>query len=171
MEAELKILSIIGENGPNITQRDLSAQTDLSLGAVNLLIKKMIEKGLVKIEKLQPRTVQYLLTPKGMMEKARKTYDYLKRTYESILTTRGALVEIVEGLPDNGVLYLYGAEDEVYSMISLLLNEITKDKNIAVKKIKTESELSHGSTVIVWSAVDRDKLTGVNCINLLHRVI
>lgn len=171
MEAELKILSIIGENGQNITQRNLSAQTDLSLGAVNLLIKKMIEKGLVKIERLQPRTVRYLLTPNGMLEKAKKTADYITRTYESILTMRNALVQIVQDLPENGVLYLYGAEDEVYRMVTMLLHDIANDKGIFIKKIKTVSELDKASTVIVWNAADMDKLTDVNYINLLYRII
>ena len=68
MEAEYKVLSHLQEN-ETTTQRHISARTGLSLGSVNLLLKKMVRKGLVKIERLNKRTVRYILTPQGIKEK------------------------------------------------------------------------------------------------------
>lgn len=171
MEAELKVLSILGENNPTVTQRDLSAKTNISLGAINLLLKKMIDKGLIKIEKLNSRTVRYMLTPKGMMEKAMKTYDFVKRTYEDILLMKSELTLIVQDLPENSMLYLYGEDNEVCRMLTLLLNEIADSKVVIVKKVDIAEEIDRKSVVIIWDSVDADKLAGVNYINILDRIV
>ena len=65
METEFKVLSHLHEN-ESTTQRHISKRTGLSLGSVNLLLKKMVRKGLVKIERLNKRTVRYILTPRGI---------------------------------------------------------------------------------------------------------
>ena len=65
---ELKLMSEISEN-ENITQRELSKKLNLSLGSVNILIKKMIKEGLIKMNQVSTRQVFYMLTPAGIMEK------------------------------------------------------------------------------------------------------
>ncbi len=76
MEHEYQVLTHLQEN-ETTTQRKISKRTGLSLGAVNLLLKKMGRKGLIKIERLNARTVRYILTPKGIQEKSRLTYRYI----------------------------------------------------------------------------------------------
>ena len=83
METEYKVLSHLQEN-ETTTQRNISARTGLSLGSVNLLLKKMVRKGLVKIERLNKRTVRYILTPQGIKEKSSLTYHYIKSTHHLI---------------------------------------------------------------------------------------
>jgi DNA-binding MarR family transcriptional regulator len=70
MEVEYQVLTHLQEN-EQTTQRNISQRTGLSLGAVNILLKKMARKGLIKIEKLNTRTIRYILTPQGMKEKTR----------------------------------------------------------------------------------------------------
>lgn len=168
MEVELKILSIIGENNQNMTQRELSAKTNLSLGAINVLLKKMIETGLIKIEKLSTRTVRYMLTPNGMMEKAKKTYGYIKRTYEDILMIKGELEQIVQTLLEGDMLYLYGQENEVYHMLIMLLTDIMDETSF--RKIETLEETSGKGVVVVWDEQEQDKLAGITFVNILDRM-
>ena len=66
---EVLILEEIEKN-PNTNQRDLSEKTGLSLGMVNLLLKKFIKKGFVKLERLNSRSFRYILTPEGFKETA-----------------------------------------------------------------------------------------------------
>lgn len=70
------------ELNPQFTQRELSEEMGVSLGKVNYCLKKLAEKGLIKITnfKRNPNKVvyAYLLTPKGIDEKARLTYSFLK---------------------------------------------------------------------------------------------
>ena len=83
METEFKVLSHLQEN-ETTTQRQISKRTGLSLGSVNLLLKKMVRKGLVKMERINKRTVRYILTPQGLKEISRLTYRYIKSTYHLI---------------------------------------------------------------------------------------
>ena len=76
---EFKIIDEIGKD-LNITQRKISRQIGLSLGMTNILIKRLIRKGYVKVKGLNRRNVQYILTPQGFAEKVRKTHRYLLNT-------------------------------------------------------------------------------------------
>ena len=71
------------ELNPEYTQRDLSKEMDVSLGKVNYCLKKLTEKGLIKLTnfKQNPNKVgyAYILTPKGIEEKTRLTFSFLKR--------------------------------------------------------------------------------------------
>ena len=70
------------EFNPEYTQRELSKEMDISLGKVNYCIKKLVEKGWVKLTNFSnnPNKVgyTYLLTAKGIEEKTRLTYAFLK---------------------------------------------------------------------------------------------
>lgn len=61
---------------PTHTQRSLSESIGLSLGTTNVLIQRLARKGLIKVNQLDWKRTQYLLTPKGASEKTRKAYDY-----------------------------------------------------------------------------------------------
>ena len=70
------------EANPKYTQRELSQEMGVSLGKVNYCMKKLVEKGLVKITNFSrnPNKVGYiyLLTPTGIEEKTRLTFAFLK---------------------------------------------------------------------------------------------
>jgi len=70
------------EKDPNYTQRQLSKDLDISLGNVNYCLKNLVEKGFVKIDnfrKSKNKTqYSYLLTPKGIEEKAKLTIEFIK---------------------------------------------------------------------------------------------
>jgi EPS-associated MarR family transcriptional regulator len=68
---------------PESTQRELSREMGVSLGKVNYCIKKLTEKGLIKLTNFthNPNKIgyAYLLTPSGIQEKSRLTFSFLKR--------------------------------------------------------------------------------------------
>ena len=70
------------EANPECTQRELSEEMGVSLGKVNYCINKLVEKGWVKLTNFSrnPNKVGYiyLLTPKGIEEKTRLTFAFLK---------------------------------------------------------------------------------------------
>ena len=71
------------ESNPEYTQRDLSQEMGVSLGKVNYCMKKLTEKGLIKLTNFthNPNKMgyAYLLTPSGIEEKSRLTFLFLKR--------------------------------------------------------------------------------------------
>jgi len=71
------------ESNPQYTQRELSQEMGVSLGKVNYCMKKLTEKGLIKLTNFthNPNKMgyAYLLTPQGIEEKSRLTFSFLKR--------------------------------------------------------------------------------------------
>ena len=70
------------ESNPEYTQRELSQEMGVSLGKVNYCMKKLVEKGLVKLMNFSHSSNKvryiYLLTPKGIEERAELTFTFLK---------------------------------------------------------------------------------------------
>jgi EPS-associated MarR family transcriptional regulator len=70
------------ELNPEYTQRELSQEMQVSLGKVNYCMKKLIEKGLIKLTNFSrhanKKVYIYKLTPKGVEEKAKLTFSFLK---------------------------------------------------------------------------------------------
>lgn len=93
MEKEFLILSQLEKN-ELLPQREIASVTGLSLGTVNLLLKKMARKGLVKVERLNKRNLSYILTPRGMAEKSRLAYSYARRSYRFI----NMVIKVVQNL-------------------------------------------------------------------------
>ena len=68
---------------PNLNQRALAKELGISLGSVNYCLQALIEKGLLKVNNFTSSqhklNYTYLLTPKGLAEKANLTVRFLKR--------------------------------------------------------------------------------------------
>ena len=81
-EETLQIIREINRS-PEMSQRELSSRLGISLGKVNFLINALIRKGFVKVDnfKKSSNKIAYLynLTPRGIEEKSRMTYLFLKR--------------------------------------------------------------------------------------------
>src|SRR5665811_966598 len=84
-EESLSVLRQI-EADPEMTQRALSLRLGLSLCKINFLVKALIEKGLIKAENFKnsknKSAYLYTLTPRGLEEKTKATYHFLKRKIE-----------------------------------------------------------------------------------------
>ena len=71
---------------PALSQRELSKKLDMSLGKINYLLNALIKRGMLKIKsfskkpgKLKIKRVHYILTHRGIQEKIRLTYHFLKK--------------------------------------------------------------------------------------------
>lgn len=81
-EVRYKILKRLTAD-PNTSQRDLARELDVSVGKVNYCLQALIEKGFVKVNNFRNNknklAYAYLLTPRGIEEKARVTVSFLQR--------------------------------------------------------------------------------------------
>jgi len=70
------------EENPSLSQRDLAKRLGVSLGKVNYCLKALVEKGSLKINNFRNSENKlgyaYLLTPRGVEEKARITVEFLQ---------------------------------------------------------------------------------------------
>ena len=81
-DVHFRVLHLLEEE-PNLTQRELAERLGISLGGANYCIKALIDIGHIKagnFKKNPDKSVYlYLLTPKGIAEKAQLTSGFLKR--------------------------------------------------------------------------------------------
>lgn len=89
-ETRYRILKLL-EGDPHASQRRIADELRISLGRVNYCLRALIGKGLVKATNFRnsanKRAYLYLLTPRGIEEKALVTTRFLKRKmdeYESL---------------------------------------------------------------------------------------
>jgi hypothetical protein len=66
------------EAGQAVSQRSLSRELGIALGLTNLLLRQMARQGLVRLRRVTPNRVLYLITPAGVAEKARLSHKYFR---------------------------------------------------------------------------------------------
>ncbi len=123
-EREFELVNIVGAKlGSN--QRDLSRQMDLSLGMVNMLIRRLISKGYIRINQLNKRKVEYILTPKGFTEKMRKSVKYTLNTINSIGLIKNQLKEVLVIVVEKGErqFFILGKSDFAI-LVEIILKEL-----------------------------------------------
>ena len=86
------------ESNPEYTQRELSKEMGVSLGKVNYCMKKLTERGFLKLTNFSHSSNKmvytYLLTPQGIEQKARLTTSFLKRKIEEFEMLRGEISKL-----------------------------------------------------------------------------
>jgi len=116
-ERDLEILTAIEEGRP-LTQRQLAQRLGVALGLTNLYLKRLATRGYIKVvefpRKPAARTrLRYLLTARGIAEKARLTYEHMAHALALYRRARQTLRAHLASLADRGAtrVALYGAGD------------------------------------------------------------
>jgi predicted transcriptional regulator len=73
---DLRMLEAVHEDS-RVTQRGLASKLGIALGLANIYLKRMVHKGFIKVVNVQPNRISYLVTPRGIAEKARLTYEFM----------------------------------------------------------------------------------------------
>jgi EPS-associated MarR family transcriptional regulator len=80
-ETHYKLLRLLQEN-PGMSQRDVALALGISLGKVNYCVRALLAKGWIKATNFKnsnnKAAYMYLLTPRGIEEKARLAVRFLK---------------------------------------------------------------------------------------------
>ena len=176
MEHEYQVLNHLQENEIT-TQRKISSNTGLSLGAVNLLLKKMTRKGLIKVESLNSRTMRYILTPQGLQEKARLTYSYIRQSYRQILKINQALDDLVEGYKlqlDGKPVIIFGPADEIREIITQRLHELdlNYETHTGLETLDNNAKNpASESLIIIWREEEEIQAQNLdNAINIIKKI-
>ena len=68
---------------PEVSQRQLASELGFSLGKLNYCLKKLQNKGLIKIQNFNKNKKKsnylYFLTPQGISSKTKLTMDFMKK--------------------------------------------------------------------------------------------
>ncbi len=84
-DTHFRVLRILQDN-PDLTQRELADLLGVSVGALNYCLKALMEKGWVKMQNFSGSKNKfgyiYVLTPRGIAEKAALASNFLRRKLE-----------------------------------------------------------------------------------------
>ena len=166
---ELRTLTLFNtvENSPDINQRKLASELDISLGLANTYFQRVLKKGWVRAKQVKPRRWLYFLTPQGALEKSRLSLSYLNRTLNSFRELKSKGDQHLRILSNKGVrgIHLCGEDDltEVLSYcfsgfeIELLsvISEKSLLENLEQKGNPTLPKLKSGELVLLASLEHR----------------
>lgn len=88
------------ESGRRVSQRTLSRELGIALGLTNLLLRRLIRKGFVKVFATRPNRLLYSITPEGFAEKARLSKAYMDNTLRLYTETRERIRRALDELAD-----------------------------------------------------------------------
>lgn len=108
-QTRYRLLKLL-ERNPHVSQRELARELGISLGKINYSLNALIKKGWVKGENFKHSQSKlqyaYLLTPKGLEEKARVTLKFLKykqAEYEALVAELTELRKEAAKLESTGI--------------------------------------------------------------------
>ena len=118
----------------------------MSLGKTNYAVKKLMKEGLIEITRAKERSSRrrnkYVLTEKGMQDKAQMTTPFLKARMTEFEDFRNRLLDNLVNLQEKGIktLLVLGSRS-----VGNLLEHIARRENLEIRIIGTASEPDHFS--------------------------
>ena len=119
----LLLLDELSKNN-DITQRALSRNLGVALGLVNSYIKNLVSRGLVTVSSIPRNRYKYFITPKGITEKTRLTYEHLRNYTNLYRVARHDFRRLFAELENSGFKRIvFCGSDEVSEIAFLSLKE------------------------------------------------
>ncbi|MEN6572103.1 MAG: winged helix-turn-helix domain-containing protein [Anaerolineaceae bacterium] len=79
-DRDLVILEQI-EQDPDTTQAALASTLEVAVGTINWHLKRLIEKGYVKVSRVERRKLKYIITAEGIALRTRLTLNYIQNSF------------------------------------------------------------------------------------------
>lgn len=154
---ELNFLQELEKN-PVVSQRELSNKFGIALGMTNACLRKMVQRGWIRVRGVNHRKIGYYLTPKGFAEKTRLTLHLISwaiRHYSALKNLMKKRFSELQGAGIGRVVF-YGVSDEMEVAYTTL-----QASNLKLVGIVEDEER------IVRKAIFGFELKGVNEVGIL----
>lgn len=123
--AKINLLSEL-ETGNFQTQQALSQKVSLSIGMVNIMLKRAVAKGFVKVKAAPYKRYAYYLTPTGFREKSKLVSEYLESSLDFFRMAKqqyATLLEKISDQTDQPRIMFYG-EGELVEIAMLAAQQV-----------------------------------------------
>ncbi|MCL2792941.1 MAG: winged helix-turn-helix transcriptional regulator [Spirochaetaceae bacterium] len=154
-EKELSILEKIHKSKDSIKQRDLAKITGLSLGMTNTILKRLVEKGLITIKKVNNRNIVYAVSPLGIEEISAKSYNFFKRTIKNVVVYKEAIGRIIKEIKEKGYkkIFLAGKSD-----IDFIVEHMCSKNQMQYSSGETPNQEEQGIFIIYSESINKDSV-------------
>lgn len=172
---EFIILDLIEKNS-NITQRELSNVVHVSVSTINDYIENYEQKGYLKRNYITTKTIQYLITDKGIEHRKLLNLGFLNATQKIYDTAKNNIIQFLSKLNDSGFrkILLYGAGE----VAEILLQVIKNDKSIQLEVVGIVDDNSDkigkklmNTVIIPVNKIDLIKHDGVLISSYTHHKV
>ncbi len=103
-DVRFRVLRLLAGN-PELSQRELAEATGISNGSAHYLLSALLDKGLIKLGNFTAaqdrRRYAYILTPKGIAEKAAITKRFLERKSQEYDSLKAEIEALRDELGDD----------------------------------------------------------------------
>ncbi|HOK39856.1 MAG TPA: winged helix-turn-helix transcriptional regulator [bacterium] len=186
-EKEYKILDII-EKEKNVSQRKIANNLGISLGLVNLFLKKLVKKGLIKIHKSSSKkSLKYLLTKEGFKERLNFNLYYLKKNIYYFSNAKEVILKKLNELNNENEIkdiFIFGIDDwsEILFLCAINFNfnilgfiNNSNENNITNKfglKVYEPSELVEiKKPVLILGSIEKKEIIQKNFNDVFFKII
>jgi DNA-binding MarR family transcriptional regulator len=98
---DLALLDQIEAN-PDVSQAKLAEDLGVAIGTVNWHIKRLVEKGYVKVKRARRRKLRYIITPEGLALRARLTLAYVQQSFRLFRQVRSRVMALLKEVREEG---------------------------------------------------------------------
>ena len=168
----LQNIAQVLETTPNASQRTLAEQVGMSVGLMNAVLKRFVERGWIMLSNVNKRKLSYALTAAGAAELAERTRAFARRTFQIAHDYNKAVRDLVESAKTQGKskIVLLGE-----SYITFLLEYACTSAGIALEKREAAAQSITGENALFIAGElsgkdDTDALCNLGAINLLDAV-
>jgi DNA-binding Lrp family transcriptional regulator len=123
---DLQLLEAVEKNA-RVTQRTLATKLGIALGLTNIYLKRLVRKGYIKCVNVQSNRISYLITPRGIAEKARLTYEFMDYSLHLYGEVRQHLREVLQDCAAAGRRVAIYGRGEAAELAYLSLKEFGLD--------------------------------------------
>jgi DNA-binding MarR family transcriptional regulator len=172
---EFILLDLISKN-PNITQRTLANYLNVSVSNVNNHIDEYEKKGYLKREYLSSKTVEYLITKKGIERKNLLNLNFLKSSQLILDSAKANIIEFINKLKEKDYkkILFYGAGEVAEIMLHVIRKEnpqLIEVAGIIDDDVNKQAGSIEGINIISLDKINEIEHDGILISSYAHREI
>lgn len=172
---EFILLDLISKN-PNITQRTLANHLNVSVSNVNNHIDEYEKKGYLKREYLSSKTVEYLITKKGIERKNLLNLNFLKSSQLILDSAKANIIEFISKLKEKDYkkILFYGAGEVAEIMLHVIRKEnpqLIEVAGIIDDDVNKQAGSIEGINIISLDKINEIEHDGILISSYAHREI
>ena len=155
------------KNQPMASQRVLAENAGMSIGLMNAVIKRFVERGWIMLQNVNLRKLTYAITPEGIAELTERSQNFARRTFALANQYNEALCQFVAEAKEQGkdTLVLYGQ-----SYLKFLLVYACQSFEVSFEEREVKDPVEKKCLCVVGEQSkesDIRRLEKSGCVNLL----
>lgn len=173
MDLDLATLQVISETlkeDPHASQRTLAKKANMSLGMMNAILGRFVERGWIMLTNVNARKLAYAVTPDGISELAERGKRFALRTFKLANTYNDILIKNIKNAKAAGKLKVILFGD---SYIKFLLIYACKEVGIEFEEVDVNSKIVSTALCLVGELSEisvQETLIKNGCVSLINLV-